>query len=305
MSSAKDYAVPLSRHVNRADWPASLSLQLSGCDRYGTRIIHSNHKGPLYIQKAFYPEGQDVAHVYLLHPPGGIVSGDRLTINIDLQSKAHLLVTTPGANRLYKARFDSVDDDPLPQCVENKLKVGAHAVMEWLPGETIIFNGAEIDLLTEVELNETGFFCGWEINCLGLPSSNSPFVEGKVCQTILIKVNDKPVIIDRIKFSAKSALTKSLCGLQDKPVFGTFIVGQLDLKNKGFSELLDKLRNLTKHYIEEKTHLLSVTQLGKFIVIRYLGDCTEFAKNRFIDLWAEIRIFCLDKKILKPRIWAT
>ena len=64
-------------------WPAFLGLTF---DKPGgkTRLIKSVHNGPLYVQKLFYPEGLEHAHVYLLHPPGGLVSGDYLKISIDM-----------------------------------------------------------------------------------------------------------------------------------------------------------------------------------------------------------------------------
>ena len=49
-----------------AHWQATLTLHLKKTAR-GTVVKHSLHKGPLYIQKAFYPEGRDLAHIYI--PP--------------------------------------------------------------------------------------------------------------------------------------------------------------------------------------------------------------------------------------------
>ncbi|MDG1938765.1 MAG: urease accessory protein UreD, partial [Pseudomonadales bacterium] len=75
-------------------WNADIAIQLSH-SKNGTRLSQCHHRGPLYIQKPFYPEGPDHAHVYLLHPPAGIVSGDTLTMTVDVEPKAAALVTTP------------------------------------------------------------------------------------------------------------------------------------------------------------------------------------------------------------------
>ena len=79
---------------------------------YDTQLTKTKRCGPLIIQKAFYPEGRDCAHLYLLHPPAGIVSGDELRVGIDVQQNAHTLITTPGAKRFYRARTDLSIGDP-------------------------------------------------------------------------------------------------------------------------------------------------------------------------------------------------
>ncbi|WP_157114454.1 hypothetical protein [Halioglobus japonicus] len=57
--------------VDESAWHASLELSLAQREAQ-TRLYRCRHKGPLYVQKAFYPEGDSLAHLYLLHPPGAL-----------------------------------------------------------------------------------------------------------------------------------------------------------------------------------------------------------------------------------------
>ena len=61
-------------------WKAQLELEFA---KQGdkTLLVKRRQFGPLTVQRPFYPEG-DVCHVYLLHPPGGIVGGDHLHFSI-------------------------------------------------------------------------------------------------------------------------------------------------------------------------------------------------------------------------------
>ena len=59
-------------------WHASLELDytLSAA----RTVAHHRHKGPLRILQSLYPEGDQVCHNILVHPPSGLVGGDELLI---------------------------------------------------------------------------------------------------------------------------------------------------------------------------------------------------------------------------------
>src|SRR5690606_31650704 len=86
----------------RKNWRATLDLHFS-CAGERTVLVRKKHFGPLSVQKALYPEGVEVCHAVLLHRPGGLAAGDDLRIDVDVGSRAHVLLTTPGATKWYKA----------------------------------------------------------------------------------------------------------------------------------------------------------------------------------------------------------
>lgn len=156
MSSVFDMSTQTQRH-----WPAYLSL---GFDKPGdkTRMKQMEFQGPLRVQRPFYPES-DVCHVYLLHPPGGLVSGDDLSIQIQCQPQSHALITTPSAGKIYKA-----DSNGIEQKQHVDIEVD-NAVCEWMPMETIVFDGAHGKLTTQVNLFGDAKFVGLDVFCLGRP----------------------------------------------------------------------------------------------------------------------------------------
>jgi len=116
--------------AKNTNWQADLALDFA--PRAGkTRLIASQRRGPLTVQRAFYPEG-NVNHTYLLHPPGGVVGGDELNININVQGGGQVLLTTPGATKFYRSAG--------PQAlVKQSLHIADGATLEWMPLESIFF----------------------------------------------------------------------------------------------------------------------------------------------------------------------
>ena len=101
-----------------AGWRAELTCRFARAnDR--TVIAERAHRGPLLVQRAFYPERSGVCHVYLVHPPGGIVGGDRLRFNAHMEPDSHALITTPAATKLYRSNGALAEQDTRLQVADN------------------------------------------------------------------------------------------------------------------------------------------------------------------------------------------
>lgn len=274
-------------------WPASIELELR---RRGaaSRLGRCRHCGPLYVQRPFYPEGEEVAHLYLLHPPGGVVSGDALTIRVNCAEGAHALVTTPGATRVYRAR------DALPQQRQQvQLCLAEAAGLEWFPLETIVYDGACVDLDTDIQLAADCRFIGWEITCFGLPASGSPFTRGSFRQRYRIHREGVPLFVDRLDVNGTSrhALLQGSAALRGSVVTGFFLAGPM-IDGTG-DALMSSLR------AAGDSGSTAVSLVGDFVVGRYLGDSAEGARREFTRFWQWLRPELMHRETCVPRIWYT
>ena len=142
-------------------------------------VVRYLHQGPLRILQSLYPEGDQICHNVLVHPPGGLVGGDTLDIQVTVAEGAHGLVSTPGATRFYKS-----GGHPALQQVVAHLAVNAK--LEWLPLEAIAYNDCEATNRAIFNLAPSAELITWDVTALGLPSSDMAFTQGHFQQHIEI-----------------------------------------------------------------------------------------------------------------------
>ena len=162
-------------------WNASLELNYSLRDQSSSSktVARHMHTGPLRILQSLYPEGDSICHNILVHPPGGLVGGDTLNLNVQVESGAHGLLTTPGATRFYRSEREAAFQ-------RTTIDVAADARMEWLPLESIAFNGCLAENRLTITLAPEAEMLGWDVTALGLPAACKPFVSGRFCQHLEI-----------------------------------------------------------------------------------------------------------------------
>ncbi len=279
-------------------WPASLYLLFTEKEG-GTYLKRCQHKGPLYIQKPFYPEGNKCAHIYLLHPPGGLCSGDYLHTRVIAKKNANALITSPSAMRIYKAR-QAPHLITQPQRVNNNITIDKNSCIEWLPMETIIYPHANALLQTDISMNSNSIFIGWEIICLGLPASDLPFKFGKIQQHIKILIDKKYRIIDRFQLQQPSSIPTASAGLRHHHVTGLMLAGPF---NQTPTNLIQQLRKLQQMYFVNI--MVSITYVRQFLIFRYLGDNAFASREFFIFAWQLIRPTLCMREACPPAIWRT
>ena len=150
-------------------WVARLNLDVSL--EAARSVARFEHDGPLRILQSLYPEGDAVCHNVLVHPPGGLVGGDTLDMQVQVGAGAHSLVTTPGATRFYRSEAGLAT-----QQVHAHVHDGAR--LEWLPLEALAYSGCDALNLARFTLAPTAEMMTWDITALGLPLAQQPFTQG-------------------------------------------------------------------------------------------------------------------------------
>ncbi len=268
--------------VEPRGWEAALQLRFAR-DGHVTRLVERSHRGPLVVQRPFHPEG-DVCHVYVVHPPGGVVGGDLLQLTAQLEAGAAVLLTTPAAGKFYRSNGATAT---LQQTL-----VAQDGALEWLPQENIFFPGAQARVSTRVQLRGAARFLGWEVSCFGLPARDERFEQGEARQSLELWHDDRPRLIERLRVDA--AVAQARWGLAGQPACGSL------LAFPATPALLERARA-----VECGEVTVACTLVDGVLACRGMAMRADLLRAAFVSLWQALRPALLQRAPVPPRIWAT
>lgn len=271
----------------REAWRASLDLRF---ERRGARTVMgaSRHCGPLRVQRPFYPES-GLCHTYLLHPPGGLVGGDRLQIDVHAGAGAEVLLTTPAAGKFYRSLGRQAQQ-------RQRLSVAEGACCEWLPQENILFDGALSLSATDVELAPGARFIGWEIGGLGRPAAKAPYRRGRHDQRFAIYRDGRLFCLERLKVDGTGGVHHAAWGMRGRCVSGTLAATPAD------AAALAAAREITADCDDD---VVACTLIEDVLLCRCLSDGMQSVRRYMARLWNRLRPLVVGREACTPRIWLT
>jgi urease accessory protein len=266
-------------------WHAELDLRFE-YRRERTVLATRQHRGPLTLQRPFYPEANGICHAYVLHPPAGIVGGDELMLRFALAARAHALVTTPAATRWYFSRAREA-------AVEQHATLADGATLEWLPQETLLFAGAHARLATRIDLAGAARFLGWEILGLGRPACGEAFRDGRVDFRFELFRNGTPLVLERVRGGEDG-----VPGMREHAAYATMLATGAD------DTTLTAARAVLAA-VDHAAATAAATLIGDVLVVRGLAAHCEPLTGIFTRLWSALRPLLLGHVAVPPRIWHT
>ena len=272
-------------------WHARLQLDYSFESQRS--VARYQHEGPLRVLQSLYPEGDAVCHNVLVHPPGGLVSGDTLDISVTASGTSHGLITTPGATRFYRSSGAAAVQ-------RTHIRLQDRARLEWLPLETLCYNGCEAENHLQLELAPQAECIGWDISAFGLPLAGQPFERGGLHQRIEVP----GVWLEQGRLDAgDTRLMDGPVGLAGQRCMASiFFVCGAKLERGRRQQALDVARAVLE------THALRATAGAtspneQVVVVRVLAPLVEPAMQLLKALWAAWRFELWALPDTSPRIW--
>jgi urease accessory protein len=174
--------------LERADGGVRLRLGLRGGR---TRIERLYQRAPARILFPDVPADQP-AQAVLINTAGGIVGGDRLSTEIEAGPGTVATVTTQAAEKVYRA-LDA------PARLVTRIEVATGAWFEWLPQETILFDGAKLDRRLDFVLAPDASLLAAETVLFGRAAHGERMRLGQLLDFWAVRRNGRLVWADRLR----------------------------------------------------------------------------------------------------------
>ena len=261
-----------------------------------TVLYHRKHSGPIRVQKMLWPEKTGVCHAIIVHPPAGIAGGDHLTLDMHVEQDGHALVTTPGAGKWYKTNGK--------QAYQHiHIHVADQAVFEWLPQETMLFDGANANSETNIYLQQTASFIGWDMLVIGRQARGENFIKGAYQNNFRLYRHQTLLVADRLNFKGQDRWLSSCLGMNGHAVIGN--LWAVPPESCRSTTVLDTHIDLIRELIMRMDVPVTLTLLDDVICARYLGDDVRQCHDAFAAIRARLRRYWFDLDEEFPRIWRT
>ena len=187
----------------RAHGAVKLSLKAGGIDQL--REVGA--------AKVRLPPG--ATHAYLINTAGGLAGGDQFSNEFNLAQGTSLTVTSQSAERVYRTLGPAAK-------ISSSIRLGPDARFNWLPHETILFDGASLERKIDVDMAENARFLGLETTIIGREASGETIHSIYFREAWNIKFGGKLIHSDIIKLDGTLPNSKTTLG--DNRVFATIIL---------------------------------------------------------------------------------
>lgn len=125
----------------------------------GTRLAHLYQSDPLRVMFPHVPAGEPL-QAALITTSGGMVGGDTHSVQVAAGRNASAMVVGQAAEKVYRSNG--------PDCtIDIDLNVEDAAWLEWLPQETIMFDGARLRRRTHADVAPGGRLLAGEVVVFG------------------------------------------------------------------------------------------------------------------------------------------
>lgn len=127
--------------------------------------------------------------VHLHNVSGGVLAGDRLELNVQVEAGAAAQITTTGATRLYRHRAGATDSEQ-----HATFSVGDASLLEYLPDPVIPYAGSRHLQRTEIRLGCGSTLFWWEILAPGRLAAGERFAFQRLRVQTEVYAGPRPVL---------------------------------------------------------------------------------------------------------------
>jgi urease accessory protein len=262
----------------RADGRAELVLHAADG---GGRVHHLYQAAPL---RWLFPvlESDDPRAGALVNVAGGLAGGDRIEARLELLAGARFTATTPAAEKVYRSLAAETE-------IRNALRLERNAVCEWLPQETILFDGARLRRRLDVALDGAASLLAVEMLVLGRAAHGERFARGGLLDAWRVRRDGRLIWADALRLDDPASETARRFTFGDANALGTLLLAMPDAARH---------RDLLRDASDGGASLVA----PGLLIARWLGEASG-VRAGVADAVTALRAAALGHPPRLPRLW--
>lgn len=244
--------------------------------------------GPLCVQRGFYSiEDTVTPHVYLLHSSGGLVGGDQLILNVELDVGSRALLTTVDSSKFYRT-------NGLYALQKNTFKLSNNSILEWVPQSSIFFSNSKATIDNTFILEDGARVIAFEMLCFSNAMTDCDYIPEQLNVLLNIYLPNSVGLRERLQINKLNYVMK----------LGGFRISAIFFAIPSNEEMLHSVRALiTKELVDNNTQVGGATLLETLLVVRLLGNDNQSLSHLLYQIWKFVRPIIVGKTVTTPRIW--
>jgi len=255
-----------------------------------TRLSELYQRTPLRV---LFPKvyGGSMPTAVLVTTSGGLVGGDSMDVSVIASAGSSALVTAQAAEKVYRSTGEDCR-------IHMRLKVEGDGWLEWLPQETILFEGARLRRITELDIGAGGRAIAGEILVFGRTASGEALTRGLVRDAWAVRRCGRLVWADAFHLEDDIAeLLASPACLNGAVAAATTVYAADDAEAH-----LDMARALLNEHTDDAIRA-GTTVVGGLLIVRWLGYDTLALRNAYGAFWVAFRRHVRGGDDDLPRVW--
>lgn len=261
-----------------------------------TRLISCEQSPPLRVVRAF-PLEDGAALVHLHNLSGGVLGGDQLALDVTIEPRASVQLTTTGATRLYRSR------PQVPVASQSTtIQVQQGGLLEYLPDPLLPFAGARYRQQTTIELAEdAGLFC-WETVAPGRLARGECFAYDFLHLSTKITARSRPLALERCTLEPRRQALSSLARLGPYHYFCSLYICRVGVAAAHWLELERALNTLAYQFSTPGEIYWGVSCLvAHGLVVRAVSRQGQAITTGLAQFWRQAKQDLYGREAVPPR----
>jgi urease accessory protein len=257
-----------------------------------TRLAHLYQHDPLRVMFPI-PEPDEAPLAVLVTVSGGLVAGDHISLSVSSGPGTLAHITAAAAEKIYRSTGRTTR-------IAQLFTIERGAWLEYLPPETILFDGARLRRSTTIAAAAGGGFLGGGIVVFGRRARGEAFTHGLLQDRIEVRRDGRLVWGDALHLDGDvAAIMADPACLDGAAACATLLLAPPAVHP---SEFVDGARAVQRRSAGAQLRA-GVTTVGGLAVARWLAADPRLLRSAFADLAGHWRAAALGLPPRLPRIW--